>query len=56
MEEIASRKPYDLPSLKIDDKFDVNIGLSDKFPFGTVSYFTLDGYKYHPEVKMDMAV
>lgn len=56
MEEILLRKPYNLPTLRIDDKFDVTTGLSDKFSFETASYFTLDGYKYHPEVKMNMAV
>ena len=56
MEEILIREPYDLPNLKIDDKFDVTAGLFDKFSFEAASYFTLDGYKYHPGVKMDMAV
>lgn len=56
MEELLTREEYDLPTLNIDDTFD----LSDRLTFGfkrtDAALFTLDNYKYHPEIKMDMAV
>lgn len=56
MEEILDREPYDLPTLKIDESFDIISGITNKFSFDSAAKFTLEGYKYHPEVKMDMAV
>lgn len=56
MKEIVTREPYDLPTLKIDNSFDLNQGLDSKFNIDCASMFTLDGYKYHPEIKMAMAV
>lgn len=52
MEELLTREPYDLPKLIIDDEFT----LSNKFNTDCASMFTLDGYKYHPGIKMEMAV
>ena len=56
MEEVVSRSPYELPTLNIDDGFDIISGLSGKFSLDSAQKFTLDGYKYHPEIKMVMAV
>lgn len=56
MEQVISREPYALPILKIQDDFDIMLGLTDKFYLDTASKFVLDGYKYHPEIKMNMAV
>lgn len=52
MKEMLTREPHDLPRLVIDEKF----VLSDKFNIECASMFTLDGYKYHPGIKMEMAV
>lgn len=56
MEEVLSRSPYELPVLHIDDSFDLISGLQGKFSLDTAQKFILDGYKYHPEIKMVMAV
>ena len=56
MEEIVSREPCDLPVLSIDQDFDIISGLTGNFPINTTQKFTLSGYKYHPEIKMAMAI
>jgi thymidylate synthase len=56
LQEMVTRSLYPLPTLKIDDNFDLLDGLRDGFGLKTVDFFTLDGYKHHPEIKMQMAV
>lgn len=56
MEELLQREPYDLPTLHIDDSFDLSDRLKSHFNIGDALLFTLQNYKYHPEIKMDMAV
>lgn len=57
MLEVLRREPYPLPILKIDPKFNLMEGLRNKqFPLDSVESFSLEGYKYHSEIKMPMAV
>ena len=57
MKEVLSREPLELPKLAINPEFNLMDGLTNKhFMLHSASYFTLEGYKYHPEVKMPMAV
>lgn len=59
VEEVISRTPYELPELKINDKFE----LQDIFPFTrlfnhleTNEMFTLENYTHHEAIKAKMAV
>jgi thymidylate synthase len=59
VEEQLLRKPYDLPTLHIDDDFSLEPLLTNsryKFPLDTVDKFKLINYVHHPAIKMDMAV
>lgn len=56
MRELVTRTPLPLPTLKIDDQFDLYDGLNDRFPTNSVDFFMLDNYNYYPEIRMDMAV
>lgn len=55
MKELLTREPYELPELVINKDFDLDKGLT-RFDIDCASMFTLDGYKYHPTIKMAMAV
>lgn len=56
MKMLVDREPQPLPKLVIDDQFDIVDGLHGQFKIDAVQKFTLDGYKYHPEIKMPMAI
>lgn len=56
VKEQLSRKEYPLPTLKIDDDFDLQKGLEDEFDLDSVNKFELLNYKYHPTIKAPMAV
>lgn len=56
MASILDREPYLLPTLEIDDSFDLLSRLITIFKKEDVSLFTLKNYQHHPEIKMDMAV
>lgn len=53
---MLDRKYLPLPTLKIDDKFDLIDGLSEEFPINTRDFFVLEGYQSHGAIKMNMAV
>jgi len=53
--EQLSRKEYPLPTLMIDESFDVMDRLKNGFRLNDVDLFTLDGYQYHPTIKAPMA-
>ena len=56
MKELLKREPLQLPSLVIDEEFDLQAGLQDRFPINSAKWFSLNEYQYHPEIKMPMAV
>jgi thymidylate synthase len=56
MKELLEREPLPLPSLIIDEEFDLQTGLQDRFPINSAKWFSLNEYQYHPEIKMPMAV
>jgi thymidylate synthase len=56
MKELLKREPLQLPSLIIDEDFDLQAGLQDRFPINSAKWFSLNEYQYHPEIKMPMAV
>lgn len=56
MKELLEREPLGLPSLIIDEEFDLQTGLQDRFPINSAKWFSLNEYQYHPEIKMPMAV
>ena len=51
-----TRDEYRLPTLEISNDFVLSDGLDHEFDIDTVNMFTLKNYKYHPTIKMDMAV
>jgi thymidylate synthase len=53
--EQLSRKEYPLPTLMIDESFDLMDRLKNGFRLNDVDLFTLDGYQYHPTIKAPMA-
>ncbi|MFW6047232.1 MAG: thymidylate synthase [Candidatus Woesearchaeota archaeon] len=53
---IVDREVYPLPTLKIDNSFNLQKGLYDKFDFSDVNKFTLENYKHHEFTPMPMAV
>jgi thymidylate synthase len=56
VKEQLSRTEYPLPKLEIDPSFDLKSGLKYEFNLDTVDKFKLTNYKYHPTIKMPMAV
>jgi thymidylate synthase len=56
VKEQLSRTEYPLPTLEIDSSFDLKSGLGCEFDIDTVDKFKLTNYKYHPTIKMPMAV
>lgn len=53
---MLDREPYSLPTLHIDDSFNLVDRLASIFKKEDSALFTLKDYQYHPEIKMDMAV
>lgn len=53
---IISRDPYQPPILKIDESFNLMDRLETRFKLDDVNLFTLENYKSHPAVNMEMAV
>ena len=51
-----TRQAYELPTLRIDDSFNLEAGLCAGFALGDRDKFELVGYKHHPTISMDMAV
>lgn len=56
VKEQLTREHYPLPRLKIDESFDLSYGLKNGFKLTDCSLFTLENYRCHPMIKMDMAV
>lgn len=56
VKEQLTRKEYPLPSLRIDESFDLGDRLKNGFRLDDCRLFTLENYQYHPTIKMDMAV
>lgn len=56
VKEQLSRTEYPLPTLKIDDDFDLGHGLRNEFDLDTVNKFHLENYLHHPAIKAPMAV
>ena len=54
--EVLERDPYPLPTLKIDNSFNLIDRLSNGFKMEDSTMFTLNNYQHHPEIKMAMAV
>lgn len=54
--EQLSRDEYPLPTLHIDDSFDLTSRLTDRFQVNDVNLFTLKNYRHHGTIKADMAV
>ena len=54
--EILEREPYPLPTLEIDESFDLIERLSIGFKKEDSSLFKLINYNHHSEIKMNMAV
>jgi thymidylate synthase len=54
--EQLSRNPRNLPTLKINDNFNLNDILDNKIPLDCVNYFTLQDYNPYPAIKAPMAV
>jgi len=53
---MLDREPYPLPTLVIDNSFNLIDRLATRFRKEDASLFTLKNYQHHPEIKMDMAV
>jgi thymidylate synthase len=56
VKEQLSRTEYPLPSLKIDDDFDLSRGLAGEFDLNDAAKFHLENYIHHPSIKAPMAV
>ena len=56
MVAMLDREPYPLPTLVIDNSFNLIDRLATRFRKEDASLFTLKNYQHHPEIKMDMAV
>lgn len=56
VKEQLSREEYPLPTLKIDDDFDLSDRLANGFKLDDVKKFKLENYVCHPNIKMDMAI
>lgn len=56
VKEQLTREEYPLPSLKIDESFDLADRLKNGFKLIDCELFTLENYQYHPTIKMHMAV
>ena len=56
VKEQLSREEYPLPTLKIDDDFDLKDRLVNGFKLDDAKKFKLENYVSHPNIKMDMAV
>lgn len=56
LESILDREPYPLPTLEIDDDFNLMDRLCYAFKLDDVSKMRLNNYIYHESVKMQMAV
>ena len=54
--EVLDREPYPLPTLEIDESFNLIERLSVGFKKEDASLFKLNNYQHHPEIKMNMAV
>lgn len=56
--ELLLREPYDLPTLKIHDDFELSSIIKNKmnFKLNTIEYFNLLNYKHHSQIKAEMAV
>lgn len=59
IKEQLKREPFPLPTLEIDDDFDLTSVVNDywrKFPLDSVDKIRLVGYNSHDTIKMEMAV
>jgi thymidylate synthase len=56
VKEQLSREEYPLPTLMIDDEFDLNDRLNNGFKLEDASYFKLFEYQSHDAIKAPMAV
>jgi len=54
--EQLSREQYPLPTLHIDDSFDLSSRLRDRFELTDANLFTLQNYRHHDTIKAEMAV
>ena len=54
--EVLEREPYQLPTLEIDESFNLIERLSAGFKTKDAFLFKLNNYQHHPEIKMNMAV
>jgi thymidylate synthase len=54
--EQLSRSPKKLPTLKINDKFNLQNILDNNIPIDCVNYFILENYDPHPAIKAPMAI
>ena len=54
--EQLSREEYPLPTLEIDDEFNLNDRLNSGFRLDDISHFKLSGYQSHDTIKAPMAV
>lgn len=56
VKEQLSRQEYALPTLEINDSFNLNQGLDYEFELNAVDKFTLKNYRHHPTIKAPMAI
>jgi len=56
VKEQLTRKEYPLPSLRIDESFDLADRLKNGFKINDANNFVLENYKCHDTIKMTMAV
>lgn len=56
LKEQIQRNPLKLPTINIDASFDLQDRLVNGFNINDANLFTLENYKYHPTIKMPMAV
>ena len=52
IKEQLNREPYPLPTLKIEDGFDIVSGLDDIYE---INSFTLENYQSHPTIKLSLS-
>lgn len=56
VKEQLSRNEYPLPTLEINEKFNLMAGLKGEFTIDDVNMFQLKKYLHHPTIKAQMAV
>lgn len=56
LSKIVDREVYPMPTLQIDNSFNLQDGLRDKFSLSEIDKFTLENYKHHEFTPMPMAV